>query len=118
MYSDIVSLLPLNNEWPNLYLARAVAIVETVVFSVLLNSFYSFAIDFVIGKRRRFSSIIGFTDFLGVYANSLLAVLNSRATLRAEVREGCSDTEMSTRFNIASSAVANHQTSLIQVRSE
>ena len=57
------------------------------------------------------------SDFLEVYANSLLAVLNSRATLRAESQEGCSGTEMSTRFNIAS-AVANHRTSLIQVRSE
>jgi len=81
-------------------LTSAVAIVETVVFSVLPNSFYSFAIDFVIGK---------------LYANSLLAVLNSRATLRAESRQGSSGTEMSTRFNIAS-AVANHRTSLIQVR--
>ena len=47
-----MSLLPVNYDWPNLSLTRAVAIVETVVFSVLPNSFYSFAIDFVIGKRR------------------------------------------------------------------
>lgn len=79
-------------------LTSAVAIVETIVFSVLPNSFYSFAIDFVIGK---------------LYANSLLAVLNSRS--RAEPRHDYGSTEMSTRFNI-SSAVANHQTSLFQVR--
>lgn len=29
------------------------AIVETIVFSTLPNSFYSLALDFVIGKRKR-----------------------------------------------------------------
>ncbi|KAF8962751.1 hypothetical protein BDZ97DRAFT_1091787 [Flammula alnicola] len=81
-------------------LTSAVAIVEMIIFKVLPNSFYSFAIDFVIGK---------------LYANSLLAVLNARAKLRSDLREDFSSTEMSTRFNITS-AVANHQTNLIQVR--
>lgn len=30
----------------------AVAIIETVMFSVLPNSFYTFALDFVMGKRK------------------------------------------------------------------
>jgi len=45
-------------------LLSAVAVAETIVFSVQPNSLYSLAIDFVIGK---------------VYANSLLVALNSRA---------------------------------------
>ncbi|KDR76332.1 hypothetical protein GALMADRAFT_247721 [Galerina marginata CBS 339.88] len=83
-------------------LTTAVAFAETIVFSVLPNSFYSIAIDFIVGK---------------LYANSLLAVLNSRANLRPQSRAGFSDesTEMSTRFNVTS-GVANHQTSLFQVR--
>ncbi|PPQ65279.1 hypothetical protein CVT26_000239 [Gymnopilus dilepis] len=81
-------------------LTTAVAIAETVVFSALPDTFYSFAMDFIIGK---------------LYANSLLAVLNSRAVLRAPSRDDMSSTELSTRFHVAS-AVANHQTSLFQVR--
>ncbi|CAA7267161.1 unnamed protein product [Cyclocybe aegerita] len=82
-------------------LTSAMAILETIVFTVLPNSFYSLAIDFVIGK---------------LYANSLLAVLNSRARLRSgTTQEESSATEMSLRFNVTS-AVANHQTSLLQVR--
>jgi len=81
-------------------LTSAVAIAETVVFSALPDTFYSFAMDFIIGK---------------LYANSLLAVLNSRAILRASSGADLSSTELSTRFHVAS-AVANHQTSLFQVR--
>ncbi|KAJ3503446.1 hypothetical protein NLJ89_g8429 [Agrocybe chaxingu] len=82
-------------------LTSAMAILETIVFTILPNSFYSLAIDFVIGK---------------LYANSLLAVLNSRARLRSgTTQEESSATEMSLRFNVTS-AVANHQTSLLQVR--
>ncbi|KAF8149844.1 hypothetical protein B0H34DRAFT_163708 [Crassisporium funariophilum] len=84
-------------------LTSAMAILETIVFSVLPNSFYSIAIDFVIGK---------------LYANSLLAVLNSRATLRSSNSRGEFDsTELSTRFHIASAVAPNYQTtSLVQVR--
>ncbi|KAF8905054.1 hypothetical protein CPB84DRAFT_1823402, partial [Gymnopilus junonius] len=80
-------------------LTSAVAIAETVVFSALPNTLYSFAMDFVIGK---------------LYANSLLAVLNSRAVLRVPSRADLSSTELSTRFHVAS-AVTNHHTSLFQV---
>ncbi|KAF4614219.1 hypothetical protein D9613_007751 [Agrocybe pediades] len=67
-------------------LTTAVAVVETIVFTVLPNTFYSFAIDFVIGK---------------LYANSLLAVLNARANLRGlPRREHFVTTEMSTRFDV------------------
>ncbi|KAF9565216.1 hypothetical protein CPC08DRAFT_201191 [Agrocybe pediades] len=67
-------------------LTTAVAVVETIVFAVLPNTFYSFAIDFVIGK---------------LYANSLLAVLNARANLRGlPRREHFVTTEMSTRFDV------------------
>ncbi|KAF9476677.1 hypothetical protein BDN70DRAFT_154559 [Pholiota conissans] len=84
-------------------LTCAMAIVEIVAFTALPNSFYSIAIDFVIGK---------------LYANSCLAVLNARATLRPENQDGLSSTELSTAFNFnITSAMANHQTSLIQVRS-
>ncbi|PPQ67533.1 hypothetical protein CVT25_006074 [Psilocybe cyanescens] len=78
---------------------RAVAIIETVAFAVIPNTFYSFAIDFTIGK---------------LYANSLLAVLNSRANLREPERERFSSTEMSTRFKVAS-AVDNRASNLFEV---
>ncbi|PPQ66561.1 hypothetical protein CVT24_007126 [Panaeolus cyanescens] len=81
-------------------LTSAIAIVETIVFSVLPNSFYSVAIDFVIGK---------------LYANSLLAVLNSRATIRHNPEARSESTELSTSFNMAS-AVDKRERSQIQVR--
>ncbi|KAF8807037.1 hypothetical protein BYT27DRAFT_6617947 [Phlegmacium glaucopus] len=81
-------------------LTSAVAVAETIVFSILPNSFYSLAIDFVIGK---------------LYANSLLAVLNSRATLRSDSRGASDSTELSTSFHVTS-AVENHQNVLSQVR--
>ncbi|KAF8199582.1 hypothetical protein BJ912DRAFT_1129664 [Pholiota molesta] len=81
-------------------LTCAMAIVETIVFSTLPNSFYSLALDFVIGK---------------LYANSLLAVLNARANLRPDPQQDLSSTELSTAFNFTS--ITNHHTSLIQVRS-
>ncbi|KJA15314.1 hypothetical protein HYPSUDRAFT_72104 [Hypholoma sublateritium FD-334 SS-4] len=80
-------------------LTCAAAIAETIVFSVLPNSFYTLALDFVIGK---------------LYANSLLAVLNARADLRPNARND-SSTELSTSFNVTP-AILNHHASLIQVR--
>jgi len=67
-------------------LTSTVAVVETIVFSVLPNSFYSLAIDFVIGK---------------LYANSLLAVLNSRVALGSNSRNVSGSTELSTSFHVA-----------------
>jgi len=67
-------------------LTSAVAVAETIVFSVLPNSFYSLAIDFVIGK---------------LYANSLLAVLNSRVALGSNSRDVSGSTEISTSFHVA-----------------
>jgi len=67
-------------------LTSAVAVAETIVFSVLPNSFYSLAIDFVIGK---------------LYANSLLAVLNSRAVLGSNSRDVSDSSELSTSFHVA-----------------
>jgi len=84
-------------------LTSAVAVAETIVFSILPNSFYSLAMDFVIGK---------------LYANSLLAVLNSRATLslRSNVRETSDSAELSTSFRVTS-AVQSHQSNVLsQVR--
>jgi len=67
-------------------LISAVAVAETIVFSVLPNSFYSLAIDFVVGK---------------LYANSLLAVLNSRVALGSNSRNVSDTTELSTSFHVA-----------------
>jgi len=67
-------------------LISAAALAETIVFSVLPNSFYSVAIDFVIGK---------------LYANSLLAVLNSRAVLGSNSRDVSNSTELSASFHVA-----------------
>lgn len=39
-------------KFPSDYDFSAVAIVETIVFTVVPNTFYSFAIDFIIGKRK------------------------------------------------------------------
>lgn len=77
-------------------LTSTVAVAETIVFSVLANSFYSVAIDFVIGK---------------LYANSLLAVLNSRATVRSNSRKALDSMELSTSFH--ASAIENHQTNIL-----
>jgi len=69
-------------------LTTAMAVIEVIVFAVLPDSFYTFALDFVIGK---------------LYANSFLAALNSRVALREGARdhfEGSDDT--STGLNIAS----------------
>ncbi|KAF9048724.1 hypothetical protein BJ165DRAFT_1462135 [Panaeolus papilionaceus] len=79
-------------------LTSAIAIIETIMFSVLPNSFYSVAIDFVIGK---------------LYANSLLAVLNSRATIRHNPEARSESTEMSTSFNVTS-ALEHRERSHIQ----
>lgn len=87
---------------------RVVAVAETIVFSILPdNPFYSVAIDFVIGKC---SSITIFENKTmtycdKVYANSLLAVLNSRVKLRNS-RDALDSTELSTSFH--ASAVPNH----------
>ncbi|KAL9714124.1 hypothetical protein Ac2012v2_002432 [Leucoagaricus gongylophorus] len=63
-------------------LTSVVAVVEVVLFSVMPNPFYTFSIDFVIGK---------------LYANSLLAALNSRGSIRTTLVESDSN-EMSTNF--------------------
>ncbi|EDR08733.1 uncharacterized protein LACBIDRAFT_297260 [Laccaria bicolor S238N-H82] len=72
-------------------LTSAVAVIEMIIFLILPNSFYPFAIDFIIGK---------------LYANSLLATLNSRVTLP---RVGSPEQLDSTSFNVAS-VVHNHET--------
>jgi len=81
-------------------LTSTVAVVETIVFSILPNSFYSVAMDFVIGK---------------LYANSLLAVLNSRVVFGPNSRDVSDSTELSTNFH--ASAVAHHQNNVLsQIR--
>ena len=80
------------------------AVAETIVFSILPNTFYSLAIDFVVGKcsfkspshlmKRQLTMI-------KVYANSLLAVLNSRAALGSNPRNVSDSTELSTSFHVA-----------------
>ena len=54
MYFDLVCSFKFNHVGVFLYLSHcsAVAIIETVIFSVLPNSFYAFAIDFTIGKCK------------------------------------------------------------------
>lgn len=79
------------------------AVVETIVFSVLPNSFYSLAIDFVIGKCSSMSpSLIIKRPLITiiVYANSLLAVLNSRAALGSNSRDLSDSTVLSTSFHV------------------
>ncbi|RDB25971.1 hypothetical protein Hypma_006515 [Hypsizygus marmoreus] len=80
-------------------LTSAVAITEVVVFVAVPHSFYSFAFDFIIGK---------------LYANSLLATLNSRRSLRGKGQDD-STRETSTSFRLAS--MATEPTSLMQVPS-
>ena len=96
----------------------AAAIAETIVFSVSPNSFYTFALDFVIGKRECSFYLQLLAEphrlFYTVYANSLLAVLNARADLRPNARND-SSTELSTSFNVTP-AILNHHASLVQVR--
>ncbi|EAU85428.2 hypothetical protein CC1G_12567 [Coprinopsis cinerea okayama7 len=62
-----------------------VAIVELVVFIAKPHSLYVFAVDFIVGK---------------LYANSLLASLNSRMALR-QGRNEIDSTDISTSFNLA-----------------
>jgi len=63
-------------------LTSAVAIIEVIVFSTSPNSLWFIAIDFVIGK---------------LYANSFLASLNSRKTIRGRGLD--SDTDSSGQIN-------------------
>ncbi|KAK0223220.1 hypothetical protein IW262DRAFT_1544646 [Armillaria fumosa] len=67
-------------------LTSLMAVVEVIVFVTKPTSFYSFAIDFVIGK---------------LWSNSLLASLNSRRSLRDTFNRKDSGT-MSTGFRVAS----------------
>ena len=83
---------------------RAAAVAETIVFSILPNSFYSLAIDFVIGKCSSKSPSLIIKRrliMIKVYANSLLAVLNSRAALESNSRNVSDSTELSTSFHVA-----------------
>ncbi|KAF8920295.1 hypothetical protein CPB85DRAFT_1556995 [Mucidula mucida] len=93
-------------------LTSLIAVVEVVVFVILPDSFYSFAIDFVIGK---------------LWANSLLASLNSRRSLRDRPKKssGTSSGDISTSFRVAtrsqqnSTAFEHGQISLVRInRSE
>ncbi|KAF8896402.1 hypothetical protein BD779DRAFT_583570 [Infundibulicybe gibba] len=83
-------------------LTSAVAVVEVIVFITKPHSFYSFAIDFIIGK---------------LYANSLLATLNSRQSLRRKTSEESSD-GISTSFNIASVATGPGHISLDEIATQ
>ncbi|SJL09650.1 uncharacterized protein ARMOST_13031 [Armillaria ostoyae] len=67
-------------------LTSLMAVVEVIIFVTKPTSFYSFAIDFVIGK---------------LWSNSLLASLNSRRSLRDTFNRKDSGT-MSTGFRVAS----------------
>ncbi|KAF8812941.1 hypothetical protein BYT27DRAFT_7182180 [Phlegmacium glaucopus] len=60
-------------------LTSVVAIVEVIVFSIMPKSLWFLAIDFVIGK---------------LYANSLLATLNSRQSIRATSTSAINSTRM------------------------
>ncbi|KAF9046957.1 hypothetical protein BDZ89DRAFT_67132 [Hymenopellis radicata] len=75
-------------------LTALIAVVEVVVFVLLPDSFYSFAIDFVIGK---------------LWANSLLASLNSRRSLRDRSKKGSgtSSGDISTAFRVATRSAQN-----------
>lgn len=114
--------------WSQWSLCRAVAVVEVIVVSNLLrcfhsayaylacrtswrqficrpHSFYTFAIDFIIGKRARSSFPFTFQthfDWL-VYTNSLLATLNSRQSFRGMGKDTkVSGTVVSTEFKLSS----------------
>ncbi|KAF5371827.1 hypothetical protein D9615_009571 [Tricholomella constricta] len=82
-------------------LTSAVAVIEVVVFVAVPNSFYSFAFDFIIGK---------------LYANSLLATLNSRKALRGKGQDDNSRAT-STSFRLASVATHDDPTSMIRAPS-
>jgi len=71
-------------------LTSAIAIVEVIVYAVRPNSSYFLAIDFLIGK---------------LYANSLLASLNSRESLRGRGMQENETTEASTSFRMASTPI-------------
>lgn len=59
-------------------LTSLIAVVEVI----LAPTFYSFAIDFVIGKRTSPLSSTGISHLVLVWSNSMLASLNSRRSLR------------------------------------
>ncbi|KAF8071736.1 hypothetical protein FPV67DRAFT_893955 [Lyophyllum atratum] len=82
-------------------LTSAVAVIEVVIFVAVPHSFYSFAFDFIIGK---------------LYANSLLATLNSRKSLRGKGQEDSSEA-MSTSFRLASVATHDDPSSMIRISS-
>ncbi|KAJ3856117.1 hypothetical protein EV368DRAFT_79029 [Lentinula lateritia] len=72
-------------------LTSVVAILEVILFLSFPNSMYSFAFDFVIGK---------------LYANSLLASLNSRRSLqRHNYEDRRTSTQFSTVLHVMSSAM-------------
>ncbi|KAJ3573634.1 hypothetical protein NP233_g2302 [Leucocoprinus birnbaumii] len=81
-------------------LTSIMAVIEVVLFGVTPNPFYTFGIDFVIGK---------------LYANSLLAALNARGSIRTTVVE-CNSTELSTNF-VATGIDTEHEHSILHVRS-
>jgi len=74
-------------------LTSVVAIAEVIVFVILPNSFYTFGIDFIIGK---------------LYANSFLATLNSRQAMSRSRPKGkqsiTTDEDMSTSFRLGTAA--------------
>lgn len=80
-------------------LTSVIAVIEVVLFGVIPNPFYTFGIDFVIGK---------------FYANSLLAALNSRGSIRTTLVE-CNSTELSTNF-VATGVETEHDPTAMHVR--
>jgi len=82
-------------------LTSAVAVIEVAIFVSLPNSFYSFAFDFIIGK---------------LYANSFLATLNSRRSLRGKGQDNSSQAT-STSFRLASMGTHTEPTTIARVPS-
>jgi hypothetical protein len=100
-------------------LTAAVAIAETIAFKIVPNTYYSFAIDFTIGKRACALSISQNHPFMMkrhitphniVYTNSLLATLNCRESLRGKwgsrntQQNTSTDADVSVDFDLTSLA--------------
>lgn len=72
------------------------------------NSFYTLAIDFIIGKCTSIPTLYKVPSHMCtlVYANSLLATLNSRTSLRQKLDEGSSAEGTTTSFRVATARTA------------
>lgn len=76
-------------------------------FLILPSSFFSFAFDFVIGKRKFYDIVTSYRHsfVLLVYVNSLLATLNAQSKMHHAYAVTTTTKRMSTELRVASTGV-------------